>query len=133
MNPITTDFNPYRTHFFTLINETINVKTEDGRTLNLNNFAGLSIEQSNLMVVLKQPLPESEFPLVERIISSYENSKHANNVYLSLCAAILRGERFWDVNVNNQYIPYKAELLRNSNKVYHLGRTFKSGSSSPNY
>ena len=133
MNPITTDFNPYRTHFFTLINETINVKTEDGRTLNLNNFAGLSIEQSNLMVVLKQPLPESEFPLVKRIISSYENSKHANNVYLSLCAAILRGERFWDVNVNNQYIPYKAELLRNSNKVYHLGRTFKSGSSSPNY
>ena len=133
MNPITTDFNPYRTHFFTLINETINVKTEDGRTLNLNNFAGLSIEQSNLMVVLKQPLPESEFPLVERIISSYESSKHANNVYLSLCAAILRGERFWDVNVNNQYIPYKAELLRNSNKVYHLGRTFKSGSSSPNY
>ena len=133
MNPITTDFNPYRTHFFTLINETINVKTEDGRTLNLNNFAGLSVEQSNLMVVLKQPLPESEFPLVKRIISSYENSKHANNVYLSLCAAILRGERFWDVNVNNQYIPYKAELLRNSNKVYHLGRTFKSGSSSPNY
>ena len=119
MNPITTDFNPYRTHFFTLINETINVKTEDGRTLNLNNFAGLSIEQSNLMVVLKQPLPESEFPLVKRIISSYENSKHANNVYLSLCAAILRGERFWDVNVNNQYIPYKAELLRNSNKVYN--------------
>ena len=90
MYPIRPNFNPYRTRFCTfsgIINTF--VQTEDGRILNLNDFAGISIEQSNLMVVLKQPLPESEFPLVKRIISSYTNSIDANNACLSLCAAIL--------------------------------------------
>ncbi len=112
MNPIRPCYNPYRTKFVALRGVTTHVQTEDGRILNLNDFAGISIEQSNLIVVLKEPLPESEFPLVKRIISSYTNSIDANNAYLSLWVSILRGERFWDVNVLNQYIPYKAELLR---------------------
>ncbi len=108
MYPIRPNFNPYRTRYCTfsgIINTY--VQTVDGRILNLNNFAGISIEQSNLMVVLKHPLPESVFPLIKCIISSYKNSTDANNAYYSLCAAIQRGYPFWNVNWLNQYIPYK--------------------------
>jgi hypothetical protein len=109
MNPIAPYYSPYWTLFFALSGETTQVQTDDGRILNLNDFAGLSIEQSNLMVCLKQPcVPETEFPLAKRIISSYTNRKDANDAFFSLFAAIQRGERQWNVNVFNQRIPYKV-------------------------
>lgn len=85
------------------------VKTEDGRLLYLNDFAGLSIEQSNLMICLKDScVPESVFPLVKRIISVYTNCIDANNAFDSLCASIRLGYVLWDVNQFNKHIPYKG-------------------------
>lgn len=95
MFSITPYYNPYRTRFFEFSSVIITyVNTEDSRILDLNNFAGISIEQSNLMAILRQPLPESVFPLVKHVISSYTNSKDANNAYCSLYAAIQEGKRF---------------------------------------
>ena len=97
----------YFGHYFKKGDVITCIRTEDGRDLNLDDFAGLSIEQSNLMVCLKQPVPESEFPLVKRIISGYTNIADARKAFLSLITAILQDEPFWDVNDFNRQIPYK--------------------------
>ncbi len=100
-------YDPYTMTKFVLLSDVnTSVLTEDGRTLNLNDFAGLSIEQSNLMVVLNPTLPALP-ETNKRIISSYTNSVDASKAFMSLWDTILRDERLWDVNVFNKNIPYK--------------------------
>ena len=104
MNSIPNYYDPYTMTAFVILSDvSTSVLTWDSRKLDLNDFAALSIEESNVMVVLKQPLTDSEFPLVKRVISGYTNSVDAGRAFMSLWDAILRDERLWDVNVFNQY------------------------------